>query len=115
VIPGRKGPSHIRHDENMKSVAKGFPESRKPVGAICHGPQVLISAGVVKVKAMTSFISVKDELVQAGANYEDKEVVLDENLVSSRHPGDLPKFANALLIRLRNKGKSINDNIELSE
>lgn len=115
VIPGGKGPSHIRDDKNVKIIAKEFMDSRKPVGAICHGPQILISAGVVKGKGMTSFISVKDELAGAGANYEDKEVVIDDNLVTSRHPGDLPEFTNALLIQLRNIGKSINDGIELSE
>ncbi len=108
VIPGGKGPSHIREDEEVKRIAKAFFDENKPIGSICHGPQILISAGLVKGRRMTSFVSVKAELTTAGAQYEDREVVIDDNLISSRHPGDLPFFSKAILkeIRIR-EGKHI--------
>ncbi|MCW9037603.1 DJ-1/PfpI family protein, partial [Altibacter sp.] len=74
------------------------------VAAICHAPQILISADVVKGRTMTSFNSIKDDLKNAGANWVDKEVVVDEALVTSRNPNDLPAF-NSKLIEEIKEGK----------
>lgn len=115
IIPGGRGPSHIREDGDVKRIAREFFDAKKPVGAICHGPQVLISADLVKGRTMTSYTSVREELIEAGANYEDREVVMDENLVTSRHPADLPLFSTAVLRLLRNRAEYISDSIELSE
>ena len=74
---------------------------KKPVAAICHGPQILISAGVVKGRNLTSYKSIKDDLINAGANWMDKEVVVDEGFVTSRNPKDLPAFNKKLIEEIR--------------
>ena len=83
---------------------RDFFKQGKPVAAICHAPQILISADVVKGRTMTSFNSIKDDLKNAGANWVDKEVVVDEALVTSRNPNDLPAF-NSKLIEEIKEGK----------
>jgi protease I len=100
IIPGGRGPSHIRDDKDVMRITKFFFDSDKPVAAVCHGPQVLISSGVVKGKTLTSYSSVKQEVVSAGGNYLDKEVVVDHNLISSRQPSDLPYFTRTILEQL---------------
>jgi len=102
VIPGGKAPEAVRSDRDALALAGSFMDARKPVAAICHGPQVLISAGVMKGRRATCWESVKDELVAAGARYTDNEVVLDGNLVTSRMPDDLPAFMRETL-KLANK------------
>lgn len=101
VIPGGKGPSHIRDDPAVESITSHFFKSGKLVAAICHGPQVLVTADRVRGRNLTGYKSVKEEIVNAGGNYLDREVVIDRNLVSSRHPGDLPYFTKALLEKLK--------------
>jgi protease I len=101
VIPGGKGPSHIRDNADVQRIAKYFFEKERPVAAVCHGPQVLISSGLVKGKTLTSYASVKQEVLDAGGIYLDKEVVVDHNLISSRQPGDLPYFTKTILEKLR--------------
>ena len=76
---------------------KHFAESGKPVAAICHGPWTLIEAGVVKGRTMTSWPSVHTDLVNAGANWVDKEVVQDGNIITSRKPEDIPAFNKAII------------------
>jgi protease I len=71
---------------------RGFFEARKPVGVICHGPWMLVEAGVAKGRTVTSWPSVKSDLRNAGATWVDEEVVVDEGLVTSRKPDDLPAF-----------------------
>jgi protease I len=92
ILPGGKAPAAIRDDPKVQYVVRHFFENDKPVGAICHGPQILISAGIIKGRHATCFRSVVDELKEAGAHYEDEEVVVDDNLVTSRQPSDLPAF-----------------------
>ncbi|MEW6570988.1 MAG: type 1 glutamine amidotransferase domain-containing protein [Nitrospirota bacterium] len=92
ILPGGKAPEKIRKDKDALEIAKFFFAKNKPVSAVCHGPQTLISAGVVKGRHATSYKSVARELKEAGALYEDKEVVVDGNLVTSRQPSDLPAF-----------------------
>ena len=89
VLPGGKAPERVRLDENAIKIVKHFFEEKKPVAAICHGPQVLISAGVIKGRKLTSWYGIRDDVKIAGGKWIDKEVVVDENLVTSRHPGDL--------------------------
>jgi protease I len=79
-------------DEKAVQFVKQFAQSGKPVAAICHGPWTLIEAGVVKGHTLTSWPSLKTDLKNAGANWVDKEVVLDGNFITSRKPDDLPAF-----------------------
>lgn len=92
ILPGGKAPGILRQDAHALEIAKNFFKEGKPVSAICHGPQILISAGLLKGKKATSYKSVAKELKDAGAVYEDKEVVIDGNLITSRQPSDIPAF-----------------------
>jgi len=89
VLPGGRAPEIVRIYPKAVKIAKKMFETGKPVASICHGPQVLISAGVLKGRKGTCVVTIKDDLINAGAEYIDKEVVVDGNWVSSRHPGDL--------------------------
>lgn len=105
VIPGGViNPDKLRRNKQALKFVKHFFEEKKPVAAICHGPQILISAEVVKGRKMTSFSSIKDDLINAGANWVDEEVVVDEGFVTSRNPDDLPAF-NSKLIEEIKEGK----------
>lgn len=92
ILPGGRAPETIRKEKEAQDIAKHFFEKNKPVAAICHGPQILISAGLLKGRHATCYRSVAEELKASGAIYEDKEVVVDGNLVTSRQPSDLPAF-----------------------
>lgn len=105
VIPGGRGPERIRTLPEVKELTRQFFEKKKPVAAICHGPQILISAGVIKGKKVTSVASIKDDVIAAGGEYIDAPVVEDDNLISSRHPGDLPYFAQSLIKALKSINK----------
>jgi len=100
LIPGGYSPDKLRADEKPVKFAKEFMESGKPVFAICHAGQLLISADVVRGRKMTGWKSIVQDIKNAGAEFIDAEVVEDDNLVSSRHPGDLPAFIAASLKRL---------------
>jgi protease I len=76
---------------------KSFFDAGKPVAVICHGPWTLVEAGVVKGRTMTSWPSVKTDLINAGANWVDEEVVVDNGLVSSRKPDDIPAFNKKMI------------------
>jgi protease I len=98
VLPGGVGnPDTLRMDENAVQFVRGFVEAGKPVGVICHGPWTLVEADVVRGRTLTSFPSVKTDIRNAGGNWVDQEVVVDDNLVSSRWPDDLPVFCKALV------------------
>ncbi len=97
ILPGGKAPSVLRENSKVLEVVKAFYSAGKPIGAICHGPQILISAGLLKGKRATAYKSVAKELIEAGAHYEDKEAVIDGKIVTSRMPPDLPYFMRALL------------------
>jgi protease I len=92
ILPGGKAPESIRKEKAALTIAKHFFENNKPVAAICHGPQILITAGLLKGRHATCYKSVAQEMKDAGAIYEDREVVVDGNLVTSRQPSDLPAF-----------------------
>lgn len=101
VIPGGKAPEVLRKNEHALSIAKQFFRQKKPVAAICHGPQILISAGLLAGRRATCYRSVAPEMKEAGAVYEDKEVVVDGNLITSRQPSDLPAFMREIMKALR--------------
>lgn len=100
LIPGGYSPDKLRADEKAVKFAREFMQSGKPVFAICHAGQLLISADVIRNRKMTGWKSIVQDIKNAGAEYIDAEVVEDDNLVSSRHPGDLPAFIDASLKRL---------------
>lgn len=105
LIPGGViNPDHLRRSEKAIDFISDFFEQGKPVAAICHGPQVLIETGKLKGRNVTSFFSVKTDLVNAGANWSDQECVVDQGLVTSRNPDDLPAF-NKKLIEEIQEGK----------
>ncbi len=98
VIPGGVlNPDSLRKNEDVIKFVKAFFESGKPVASICHGPQVLITAEVVKGRKLTSTKTIKIDLVNAGANWVDEEVVVDQGLVTSRSPADLPAFCDKMV------------------
>jgi protease I len=98
VLPGGQiNPDKLRTDQGAVSFIREFVESGKPVAAICHGPWGLIEADVVKGKTVTSWPSVHTDLKNAGANWVDREVVQDGNLITSRKPEDIPAFSNKLI------------------
>jgi protease I len=92
ILPGGKAPGEIRKEKKALDIARDFFNKDKPVSAICHGPQTLISAGLLKGRKATCYKSVAQEMRDAGVLYEDREVVVDGNLVTSRQPSDLPYF-----------------------
>ncbi|MEJ2684058.1 MAG: type 1 glutamine amidotransferase [Candidatus Sulfobium sp.] len=103
ILPGGKAPAAVRKEKKALDIARYFFEKNKPISAICHGPQILISAGLMKGRHATSYKSVAPELKEAGAIYEDKEVVIDGKLVTSRQPSDLPAFMRETIKKLRGK------------
>lgn len=92
VLPGGAAPETVRKAPAALEIARSFFARNKPVTAICHGPQILITADLLRGRRATCYKSVVDELKEAGALYEDREVVVDANLVTSRKPADLPAF-----------------------
>ena len=93
VIPGGVGnPDEMRMDENAVAFVRRFFEQGKPVGVICHGPWMLVEAGVVRGRRITSWPSLQTDIHNAGGNWVDEEVVVDQGLVTSRKPDDLPAF-----------------------
>ena len=98
VVPGGYAPDHIRRYAKANQLVKDFDDQDKLVAAICHGPWVLCSAhGMLKGRKATSFFAIKDDVVNAGAQWEDAEVVVDRNIVTSRKPDDLPAFCRACI------------------
>jgi protease I len=98
VIPGGVGnPDTMRGDENAVQLVRDFFEQGKPVGVICHGPWMLVEAGVVRDRKVTSWPTLQTDIRNAGGNWVDEEVVVDQGLVTSRKPDDLPAF-NAKIV-----------------
>lgn len=96
VIPGGGSPENLRIHDNAVNFTREFVQSGKPVTAICHGAQLLISAEVVQDRTLTSVNKIRDDVRNAGANYVDEELVTDGNLITSRVPKDLPAFNKAI-------------------
>jgi len=97
IIPGGYAPDHMRRDQNMVSLVRAFDQQGKIVGAICHAGWMLVSAGILKGRTVTSFFAIKDDLVNAGATWRDNEVVTDRNMITSRTPDDLPAFMRTII------------------
>ena len=100
ILPGGAAPARVRKEPKALEIARIFMACGKPVAAICHGPQILISAGLLQGRRATCYRSVADELRKGGALYEDREVVVDGNLVTSRQPADLPAFMREIMKQL---------------
>ena len=100
LIPGGFSPDRLRAHDAAVDFVKAFMTSGKPVFAICHGPQLLITAEQLRGRTATGYKSIAVDIKNAGATFVDQEVVEDDNLVTSRHPGDLPAFIRASLKRL---------------
>jgi protease I len=93
VLPGgQMNPDNLRGNEKAVSFARAFVEAGKPLAAICHGPWLLVEADVVRGRRMTSYHTIRTDLRNAGADWVDEEVVVDEGLVTSRNPDDIPAF-----------------------
>lgn len=103
LIPGGKSPERIRIIKEVIDIVNHFIRENKIIAAICHGPQVLISAGAVKNRKITSWIGIRDDLINAGAEYIDKEVVVDKNIITSRMPSDLPAFCKEILNKIKGR------------
>ena len=102
VLPGGViNPDKLRTNEDALSFIKEFFKAGKPVASICHGPQILISAELVKGRKMTSYPSIKVDLINAGAEWHDEEVVVDKGLITSRNPNDLPAFNKKMVEEIR--------------
>ena len=97
VVPGGYAPDMMRRHPAMVGLVREAAQQGKIVAAICHAGWMLVSAGVVNGRRATSFFSIKDDLVAAGAKWEDAEVVVDGNLITSRRPDDLPAFCRAIV------------------
>lgn len=111
VLPGGViNPDQLRTNETALSFVQDFFKQHKPVAAICHGPQILISAGAVEGRSLTSVNSISIDLKNAGAVWEDSEVVVDNGLVTSRTPEDLPAF-NVKMVEEINEGQHEDQNL----
>ena len=97
VIPGGYAPDMMRRYPEMVKIVREAHEKGKVIAAICHAGWMLASAGILKGKKATGFFAIKDDLIHAGANYVDEEVVKDGNLITSRKPDDLPAFCRELI------------------
>ncbi|MDQ4099823.1 MAG: type 1 glutamine amidotransferase [Chloroflexota bacterium] len=97
VIPGGGAPENLRIHANAVAFTRDFMASGKPIAAICHGPQLLISARVLTGRTLTCVNKIRDDVVNAGGVYVDEALVEDGNLITSRTPDDLPQFNDAVL------------------
>jgi protease I len=98
LVPGGVGnPDQLRADENAVNFVREFAESKKPMAVICHGPWVLVEAGVARGRTLTSWPSLQTDIRNAGGNWVDREVVVDEGLVTSRNPDDIPAFNKKMI------------------
>jgi protease I len=100
LIPGGYSPDQLRVDEKAVRFAGDFVKSGKPVFAICHAGQLLVTAQVLKGRRFTGYKSIVQDIKNAGAEFVDQEVVVDGNLVSSRNPNDIPAFVKEALKKL---------------
>jgi protease I len=98
LVPGGVGnPDQLRGDENAVAFVRGFHDAWKPMAVICHGPWVLVEAGVVRGRRVTSWPTLETDIRNAGGDWADAEVVVDGNLVTSRKPDDIPAFNREML------------------
>ena len=101
LLPGgEENPKRLRQIPEAIAFIKEFDDADKPIAAICHGPWPLIDAGIAESKHLTSYPAIKEDLLNAGAEWTDDEVVVDGKLITSRNPGDIPAFNDALMKEL---------------
>jgi len=101
IIPGGYAPDILRRYVEVNDFIRDMYNKGKVVAAICHGGWVLVSAGILRGKKVTGFSAIKDDLVNAGAQFIDRQVVVDGNLISSRNPYDLPAFCREIIKKLK--------------
>ena len=101
VLPGGYSPDKLRADERFVRFVQDFDATKKPLAAVCHGPQLLITAGLVKGRTLTAWSTIQEDLRQIGARVKDEPVVKDGNWITSRKPDDLQQFGDALIRALR--------------
>ncbi len=100
IIPGGSAPEALRVNDDIVRFVKEANDQGKLIAGICHGPQVMISADILKGKAATCYIGIRDDVKLAGADYRDEEVVVSENIITSRTPKDEPAFIREILAKL---------------
>lgn len=100
-IPGGKAPEELRKNDKVVDFVKQFAQSGKPIAAICHGPQVLITAGLLRGRKVSGYDGIKDELEKAGATYSDEALAIDGPFITSRLPGDLHRHLNGVMDALQ--------------
>ena len=103
LIPGGQSPDHLRVDPRVVQFVKQFDATKRPLAAVCHGPQLLLAARLVKGRTLTAWQTVQSDLEQAGAEVVDEAVVRDQNWITSRKPEDLEKFSEALIAALQSE------------
>lgn len=103
VIPGGYSPDHLRSNQAMVTLVRVMAESVKPVAAICHGPSIFVDADILQGRTVTSYESIKADLINAGATWVDRETCVDDNLLTSRSPDDLPAFCEKLVGMLKER------------
>lgn len=103
IIPGGSAPEHLRVEEKAVNFVRDFMKLGRPLAAICHGPQMLISADSLKGRTITCYEGIRDDVKLAGAKYVDEPVVVDGNLITSRKPSDIPMFNEAIYEALKSK------------
>jgi protease I len=111
IVPGGYAPDMLRREPRMNEFVKAMHQKGKLVAAICHAGSVLVSAEILKGKNATCFFAIKDDVINAGAKYSDKEVVVDGNLITSRNPYDLPAFCREIVKFLKKTGPQIAEQV----
>jgi len=101
IVPGGWAPDKLRRYPSVVKLVKAAHDKNKIIAAICHGGSLLISAKILEGKTATCYFAIKDDLIYAGANYVDKEVVRDGNIITSRKPDDLPAFCREIITALK--------------
>ena len=109
LIPGGQSPDHLRVDKRMVDFVKQFDQSEKLIAAVCHGPQLLMAAHLVKGRTLTAWQTIQDDLQQMGATVKDQPVVKDRNWITSRKPEDLDQFSSAIVDELERGDAGIRD------
>jgi protease I len=106
LIPGGQSPDHLRVDQRFVEFVKRFDALKRPLAAVCHGPQLLMSARLVRGRTLTAWQTVQVDLELAGAKVKDEPVVIDQNWITSRKPDDLEAFSQAFIQELRKAERS---------
>ena len=101
LIPGGHSPDMLRADERFVTFVRAFDQTKRPLAAVCHGPQLLITAGLVKGRTLTAWPTIQEDLRQIGAQVRDEQVVVDDNWITSRKPADLEAFSDKMIEELR--------------